>query len=318
MRGARYQCSGEVEVEGGICALDVAPIGGFCLAGSAEGELIMLGADGAELWRKRLGNRITDVRCAEGGEYAVALTEDRNLCIFSATGQELWCDELRREASCIDLRPGSNMIAVGNRYRHLTYITVHGKHVGGVEAPHPIDFVRFAPDGNNCALACEDGHLTLLGYGGKALWTALVHRMIIGLDVACRADLIITPSQRDGIVAVDAEGVGVGVYEIAEPIAAAEIDDDGKLIVALDEGGSLIALDREARLLGRQETGIRADRLALDSEGGFLAVASRRGEIRLYYRADASVARSDFLEVREQRGKMRLRDEDDPVRYLDI
>jgi hypothetical protein len=318
MTGARFQSCGEFKLEGGVTSLDVAPDGEYCLAGGADGTLVLLSADGAEVWRTRIGARVSEVRCSEGGAWCVALAEDRSLTVVGGDGRAAWRQELQHEASCIDLRPGSNLIAIGNRFGYVRHWSIHGKRMQQAEAPHPVDFIRYSPSGNICALGCEDGRLTLLGYGGERIWTALVHRMIVGLDVARRAEFIVAPSRKDGIVALDHDGNGVGVYELKCVLADAEIDDDGAVIVALDEEGTLFALDREARLLGRQELGMRAERLAVDSAGGFLAVAAAAGEVGIFRRSDQEADRGEFVEVSEKRGEMRIGGEDDAVRYLDL
>jgi len=318
MAGAQFQCSGWFRLEGGVSALDVSPRGELCLAGGTAGELALLNPDGTEHWRRKLDARVVEVRCSEDGTFSVALTEDRLLTVVDREGGIAWQKELQHEAACIDLRHGSNLIAIGNRFGYMRHWSIHGKRMQSAEAPHPIDFIRYSPSGNICALACEDGRVTLLGYDAERIWTALVHRMILGLDVARRANFIIAPSRVDGIVAMDAEGNGVGVYELADPIVCAEIDDDGAIIAALDADGRLIVLDREARLLCRQELGMRAGKLAVDSGGAFIATASNAGEIKIYRRADGAVARDDFVEVAEKRGKMKPTEEDDAVRFIEI
>ncbi|HUX08218.1 MAG TPA: WD40 repeat domain-containing protein [Acidobacteriota bacterium] len=318
MPGAQFHCSGEFRLEGGISALDVAPHGELCLAGGAAGDLALLHSDGSKQWCRKLDARVVEVRCSDEGSFNVALSEDRALTVVDHDGRIVWKKELQHEAACLDLRHGSNLIAIGNRFGYLRHWSIHGKRMQRAEAPHPIDFIRYSPSGNICALGCEDGRVTLLGYGGERIWTAVVHRMIFGLDVARRANFIIAPTNVNGIIAMDAEGNGVGVYELVDPIVSAEIDDDGAIIAALDADGRLIVLDREARLLCRHETGIRADKLAVDSGGAFVAVASDAGGIRIYRRADEEVERSEFVEFTERRGRMRPTEEDDAVRFLEI
>jgi hypothetical protein len=307
----------EAAVEGEVTALDISPKGGFCGAGTASGRLFYFGPGGRRLWEADLDAPIRVLRCSEQGEYVVALSDLLELAAFLPDGRRLWHKLLNFEATCFDLRPGSHLIGIGNRFGLIRYLTVFGKRRSGGEVPHPVDFIRFAPGGDACAAASREGHLTLLGYGGKQLWTAFLHRPLTGLDIVGRGDLILAVSRDRGLVMVDINGEGVGVYDFDVPIVAAEVDDDGRVLYALDESARLLLLDRDARLLSSQDCRFRPDKIAVDSEGKRVVVAGYRGGlVRGYIRSDSSEA-VEFLEVCEKKAELKTQD-DDPVRYLEI
>ena len=355
MRGVNYHRAWEAEAEGDVAGIDLAQEGGQCFVGTASGQLVFYGPDGEPRWQSSLPNPVAGVRCGRRGGHAVALTSERELAAFDGDGELLWIKELPFEADCFDLRPGSNLITVGNRYGIYRYLTIHGKLMSGGRLNHPIDFVRFAPGGGSCALACEDGHVSLIEGADRVRWTVFVHRAIIGLDVAVEAQFILVPSRDRGIVAIDADGQGVGVYELREPIRVAEVDDTGKHIVLLDHNGKLMVLDREARLLFMRpcfsaaadgEGKLRvageswvemaagsvtdsdrehaplplvtdATRLAVNGDGSRLAVAGSGGAVQYYRRSDVSIEASEFVEVGVKAGTLR-REGDDPVGYLEV
>lgn len=315
MRGGNLNCAWEAEVEGEITCLDISPRRGFCGVGTRSGKVAFFDKNGKRLWERILKAPARGLCCSQNGEYVVVVSDALVLAVYKQDGELFWKRELRFEAGCLDLRPGSHMLVIGNHFGLIRFISIHGKWKDSHEVSHPINFVRFAPGGNACAAASKEGNLTLLGYGGKQLWSALLHRRILGLDVVGHGDLILTPSRNDGVVMVDIEGAGVGVYELEAPLVAAEIDDEGKTLVALDEAGKLLVLDREAKVLGFQESGVKAERIALDSSGARLALAASGGLLRCYLRSDVGDS-VEFLDVSEKKGC--LKHEDDRTRYLEI
>ena len=355
MRGVNFHRAWEAEAEGDVAGIALAQAGGQCFVGTASGQLVFYGPDGGPRWQSSLANPIAAVRCGRRGGHAVALTSARELAAFDGDGELLWIKELTFEADCFDLRPGSNLIAVGNRYGIYRYVTIHGRLMRGGRLNHPIDFARFAPGGDSCALACGDGRVSLVEGADRVRWSVFVHRAIIGLDVARKAHFILVPSRDQGIVAIDEDGRGVGVYELKGQIRVAEVDDGGKHIVLLDDKGNLMVLDREAKLLFMKpcfaaaadgEGKLRvageswvemaagsvtdsdrehaplplvtdATRLAVNGDGSRLAVAGSGGAVQYYRRSDVGTEASEFVEVGVKAGTLR-REGGDPVGHLEV
>ena len=318
MGGAQLQRVGEVELKGGLSALDVSPCGTFCLAGSPLGELVLLDAVSGVLWRKRLSDRIVGACCTRAGEYAVAITSERLLAVFDGSGEQLWDKKLRHEAGCIDIRHASHMIAIGNRYHYLRQLSIHGKHLERVEASHPVDFVRFSPKGVNCVIGAEDGSITLLTSDGKVIWTLRLQRPIIGLDLSLGSGRIVAPTANEGIIAIESDGMSAGVLQTDATLVAAEIDDSYDLLFALTEKGSLLLCDIESDLIRRFDVGMRGDRLCVDGQGSFLAIGSNAGCVVLFKRSDMTTEREDFVEAHFGPREIRRDEDDETAGYIDI
>ena len=88
------------------------------------------------------------------------------------------------------------------------------------------------------------------------------------------------------------------------------------MLAALDEPGKILLMDREAKVLSRQDSGLRPLKIAVDSEGKRVALAGEGGRLRIFLRSDAATS-MDFLEIEEVRGTLESRD-DDRVRYLEL
>lgn len=255
MQGVHYHRRWESATDGDVTALYVSPNKDLCLVGTSSGAVSIRDADGAELQHYRLSVPPTVLRYFEKSGLGVAVAGDRRMAVFDSAGSVHWERELKFHADCMDLRPGRSEILIGNRHGIYRFLDVKGKIIGSETVKHPVDFVRFAPGGEACVLAGENGLVTLMDQACKVMWTVNTHVTLIGLDVAMRARFIIAPSRTDGIVAINDDGEGVGVYELRDPIIAAKVDDGGKHIVLLDEDGNLTVLDREAKLLFREPCG---------------------------------------------------------------
>jgi hypothetical protein len=317
----QYNRVWDYEEAGVVGALDISPAGGIVVAGTGEGLVIKFAPDGSVLWRAALFQPVLNVKVGWHGEYVVVLLEDGSFKVLDAHGEFAWDHSIQFSASSMDLRPGTNLILLGNRYKLFRQVSIHGKLLARGEVPHPIDFVTFAPGGKKCAVACADGHVTMLGYGGKRLWTSFLHRMILGIDVAEKAEFILVPSRERGIVALDIDGSGTGVYELRDPIVSAETDDHGARIIALDHNGNLIHMDREARALSYQNCGFEASSMALDGEGELLALAGSTGpgtsRITQFKLSREDSDSTEFLELEAREGS-ELTDEDVSADYIEI
>ena len=339
MQGVSFHRQWEARADGEVTCISLARHGGRCVVGTSSGQLIFFESDGDILWQSSLDGSVRGVRCGYRGEHAVALNDSLLMAAYNSVGETLWIKELPFMADCFDLRPGSNMIVVGNRYGHFRFVTIHGKLMPGGELKHAIDYVRFSPTGGNCAMACEDGHISLVGSRQQVRWTVFLHRTILGLDVAEKAQFIIAPSGNQGVVALDEDGQGVGVYELKKPIMAAMVNDPGNNIILLDHNGELIVLDREANLLflkpcfdkasagcetldkGKGVNSLslatRSKLLDVDSDGDRILVSGSGGRVECYRRSDLGVAASEFVEVSMKKGAFH-HEKDDPVGYLEV
>ena len=318
MGGAQLQRVGEREIEGGLSALDVSPCGAFCLAGSPLGELVLLDANGAVLWRAGMRDRIIGACCARDREYSVAITSERMLAVFDADGSKLWDKKLRHEAGCIDIRHASHLIAIGNRFHYLRQLSIHGKHLERVEASHPVDFVRFSPKGANCVIGAEDGTITLLTSNGKPIWTRRLQRTITGLDLSHGSGRIIAPTANEGVFAIESDGMRAGVFHTNATLVAAEIDDRYGMLFQLTDTGLLLLCDTETGLMKQCDTGMRGDRLCVDGEGTFIAVGASDGRVALFKRSDKAAEREDFVEAQFDPREIRRNEDDETAGYIDI
>lgn len=289
------------EDTGRVSALDIDTAGGLVLAGFTDGRLIGFDPEwGQPRWQTKLPEAVREVRA--GGDWNVALTTEGTVAVLTAWGEISWVRRLEFSASCFDLRPGSNMLFLGNGYRLWRQVSVKGSIIGRGDASHPIDYVRYAPGGRHTVLACADGHVTLLDYGGKPLWTLALKQQLLGADAADRAATIVLPARKQGVVTVDVSGTQAALIEMPAPVLAAEIDDDGTGIVALDAEGFVSHFDLDGVMFSHRKIGSGMELMALDSAGVSLALAgaSEPGRCRvmlLRKSVGASGDRATFIEV---------------------
>lgn len=301
----QYNCKWKLSLKGIVSKVDISPSGDFIVTGSPDGLVRMYSREGNILWEQMLSAGILDVRCSRGAQWSAAVTEDGETVAFDAYGQQVWHKRLEFNASTLDLRDQTGMLMLGNRYRQVRQVSIHGKILSRTEVKHNIDFIKFAPAGKLCAIASADGHVSMLDYRGEIQWHSYLHRMIIGIDIADSASVILCPSFNKGIVALNFRGEGTGVYEMRDAIVSAEINDAGDRIVAADNNGWLIHMQIEGNVLSRQQCGFNVEKVAMDGDGSTLAVLGKSGPgeaVLARYNLDIETEdRLEFIELRSKK-----------------
>ena len=317
----QYSCCWKLPLKGDVAKVDISPSGDFVFTGAADGLVQMISKNGNILWEQVVSSGVLDVRCSQGAQYSAAVTEEGETVVFDAYGERVWREGIQFNASTLDIRDQTGMMMLGNRYRQLRQVAISGKIIGRGEVKHNIDFIKFAPAGKLCAVASADGHVTMLNYKCQPLWHSYLHRMIIGIDIADSASLILCPSFNKGIVSLNTSGEGVGVYEMRDPIVSAEINDAGDRIVAADNSGWLIHMEVEGSVLSRQQCGFNVEKIAMDGDGSTLAVLGSKGPgetvVARYNLSAETEDRLEFIEL-SSKNESEITERDVATDYLEI
>ncbi|MFC1736067.1 protein kinase [Candidatus Hydrogenedentota bacterium] len=162
----------ELRTESNISELAVATAQGWVLAGLTDSEVVLLDADGAEMWRFKVPMRGTVRSVAIMPDISLAAigTKERSVYLLDSRKNLLWKREFGGDVRGLGFDSEHSLVIVGSTNGRIRALTREGKDCWAYTTDYKLwDLVTH--QGTRTILAgCGDSHIYLLDFDGKLIW----------------------------------------------------------------------------------------------------------------------------------------------------
>jgi outer membrane protein assembly factor BamB len=304
---ASLRAAWTASLEGGGIGFQPLVIGDSILAASTEGEVVRLdAANGRPIWRTELETALIG-GIGSDGETSVVAGRDGTLIALDAEGRQKWRVPNGAEVVTVPAVGMGLVVVRGSNNRVSAYELETGQRRWLFDRQGPALVLRqtasLAMDPSTVYVGLPGGRLVALALNTGALkWESAVGMPRGSNEIERIADVVGSPLLSGGDVCAAAWQGRVTCYDATtgrigwsrELAAAAGIDLDSGLLVAVDSEGEVHGLSRSGASMWRQDKLRRRQPSAPLLTGSHVAVGDSQGLLHLLSREDGSlVARVD-------------------------
>ncbi|MEZ4837165.1 MAG: hypothetical protein R2873_35070 [Caldilineaceae bacterium] len=284
------------------------PVGdSHLLAGTADGEVWLVGSDGDVKWRRQVGGRVLALTVANYGDGVLGLVAGSTNCnatAFNLGGDEIWRfpvpfykrDGIVRVLLAADLNhDGKDEVIVGAENWHQYVLDAEGRQLWHFESVHASTAGAVADidaDGDTELIAATEYHWWFgVGSDGEKKWQ---HNTVLGPGVnhvttarQQSGQHLVAFGCRDGTVqVVDGHGQLQFVLPTADVVtglAAADVDGDGNQEILVSNAiGNSYAVNADGSILWRVRHASKPEHLCATTNGDGVSVlvAERSGQVQ--------------------------------------
>lgn len=249
----------------------------FIVAGSQNGDVLLLDDAGRQLWAAKINGTVSRIALANEAESLVvsALHEDNLVHHWHYSGRLLRTYPVEGEIWGLAITPDASLVVIGTLDKHLYGFDQAGEQVFKQTLDEPIRHLTVTADGATIFAGGDDGGIYAFDHAGTPRWQVRTEgRVYAGIRIAAEANLLVAGSNDGHVYGLDFEGAIRWRFPAGGMVNALAITPDGRFCAVGGSAATAYLLDDQGAVLWDYKTDDAIYGLALSPDGRFMAVGS--------------------------------------------
>ncbi len=275
---------------------------GCILAADDEGALYLIDRNGRLVWSKQLSFLPSALAIDATGRRIVAAADSGTLVVFDQDEPERVWERLIFQPVSLDLTPTGSRLATADAGGNVALINPASGARETMQWGDKYRYVRFLKSGAALLAVGQYGQVVHLSLHEDKTWQKDFRCNTRSPSVSEATGMILVPAPHFGIIALDASGREMGLFEVPGGPRCVAISPVGDAIFVVNEDSDLFVFEPDGKVLFRENASRGIMQLEVDSIGTALTAVTTCGAVERLLVSPRGAAKQQYLEF-SRRGK---------------